>query len=89
MHTLSKKEVGNWILLDYIAQKQVLLEKINLLEKKYSTDFLSFEKKIEQAATEDFTAWDDYIEWKAYRTFLSDLLSKIDDISNGRFQMAQ
>ena len=88
MHTLSKKEVGHWILLDCIAQKHVLEEKLNFLEKKYSTDFQTFEQSINQATTEDFAAWDDYIEWMAHRKFLSELLSKIEDIRNGRFQMA-
>lgn len=75
-------------MLDYMAQKHVLEEKLNFLEKKYATDFLSFEQSINQATTEDFAAWDDYIEWMAHRKFLSDLLSKMDDIRNGRFQMA-
>ncbi|MBU1821145.1 MAG: hypothetical protein KKG00_06500 [Bacteroidetes bacterium] len=88
MTTISKQEAGNWVLLDCLAQKQVLLTKIELLERKYTTDFETFEQSIEQAATEDFAAWDDYIEWKAYTTFLSELLLKIDDLTHGRFQVA-
>jgi hypothetical protein len=88
MHTLSKQQVSNWILLDYSAQKQVLQEKIRLFEKKYITDYQSFEQNIAQASTENFEAWDDYIEWKAYRQFLSELLPKIEDIRHGHFQMA-
>ncbi len=88
MHTLSKKEVGQWVLLDCIAQKHVLEEKLNFLEKKHSTDFQTFEQSVNQATTEDFAAWDDYIEWMAHRKLLSELLSKIEDIRNGRFQMA-
>jgi hypothetical protein len=67
MQTLSKQQVSNWILLDYNAQKQIFQEKILFLERKYATDFISFEQKIEQVTTESFEAWDDYIEWKAYR----------------------
>ena len=88
MHTLSKKEIGDWIRLDYLAQKHVLEDKINFLRNKHASDFAAFENKIEQAATEDFAAWDDYLEWKAYRTFLAELLKKIDDVSNGDFQVA-
>ena len=79
MQTLSKQQVSNWILLDYNAQKQVFQEKIHFLERKYATDFVSFEQKIEQANTENFEAWDDYIEWKAYQAFLSELLIKIEN----------
>ena len=48
MQTLSKQQVSNWILLDYNAQKQVFQEKIHFLERKYATDFVSFEQKIEK-----------------------------------------
>lgn len=33
MHTLSKQQVSNWVLLDYSAQKQVLIEKIAFFKK--------------------------------------------------------
>jgi flagellar biosynthesis/type III secretory pathway chaperone len=88
MHTLSKNRVGNAVLLDYIAQKQVLVQKIAWLERKYGTDFRSFEKKVEEATDENFTSWDDYIEWKALEHFLSEILVKIEDIKHGHFQMA-
>ena len=88
MQTLSKQQASNWILLDYNAQKQVFQEKIHFLERKYATDFISFEKQIERATTESFEAWDDYIEWKAYQQFLSELLIKIEEIKHGDFQMA-
>jgi hypothetical protein len=70
MQTLSKQQVSNWILLDYNAQKQIFQEKILFLERKYATDFISFEQKIEQVTTESFEAWDDYIEWKAYQKII-------------------
>ncbi|MCF0052746.1 hypothetical protein LXM25_21930 [Dyadobacter sp. LJ53] len=88
MLTLTKKQIGNWVLLDYLAQKQQFQDKINFLEKKYNADLQSFEQQIEGASFENFEAWDDLIEWKAYTQFLSDIDSKIADIRNGDFQMA-
>ena len=88
MLTLTKKQIGNWVLLDYLAQKQQLQEKINILEKKYDVDLQTFENQVENASSEDFQAWDDLIEWKAYTQFLSEIDSKIADIRNGDFQMA-
>ena len=88
MLTLTKKQIGNWVLLDYLAQKQQLEEKINILEKKYDVDLQTFENQVENASSEDFQAWDDVIEWKAYTQFLSEIDSKIADIRNGDFQMA-
>ena len=88
MLTLTKKQIGNWVLLDYLSQRQVYSEKISLLEKKYESDLHSFEDRIENAVDENFEAWDDLIEWKAYHQLLSEITAKITDIRNGDFQMA-
>ena len=88
MHTLSKQQVGSWVLLDYISQRQILESKIKLFASKYRLDFKAFESQIEQATNENFEAWDDYIEWKAYDQFLTELTAKIDDVKHGHFQMA-
>ena len=88
MHTLSKQQVGHWVLLDYLSQRQILESKIRLLASKYHLDFKAFECQIEQATNENFEAWDDYIEWKAYDQFLTELITKIDDVKYGHFQMA-
>jgi hypothetical protein len=86
--TLTKKQIGNWVLLDYLSQKQVFQEKISFLEKKYNLDLNSFEQQVEINTIENFEAWDDLIEWKAYNQFLSEINLKITDIRNGDFQMA-
>lgn len=88
MHTFSKKEISNWLLLDYSAQKQVLQERIDLLRNKHVIDFDSFEKRVNDATEESFSDWDDYIEWQANRKFLQELSTKIEDIQHGDFQMA-
>jgi hypothetical protein len=87
MQTFSKSQIGNWILLDYAAQKQVIMEKVELLQNKYKLDFKVFEAEINNASTENFEAWDDYIEWKAYQEFLQEILTKMDEIKHGDFQM--
>jgi hypothetical protein len=88
MHTLSKQQISSWVLLDYSAQKQTFQEKIGFLEKKYSTDFKSFELNLEKAIKDNFEIWDDYIEWKAYNEFLKEVLAKIEDVRHGDFQVA-
>ncbi len=88
MQIISKEQVSNWVLLDYFAQKQVLNDKIVFLERKYTTDFQTFEKEINQASEENFEKWDDYIEWQAYNQFLFEIIVKIEDIKNGYFQLA-
>ncbi len=69
MHTLSKQQVSNWVLLDYVTQKQVLQDKVGFLEKKYATDFQSFEKTIEQSSTEKFEAWTIILSGKLINIF--------------------
>jgi hypothetical protein len=34
MQIFSKSQIGNWILLDYAAQKQVIIEKVELFQNK-------------------------------------------------------
>ncbi|MCD4744958.1 MAG: hypothetical protein K8R58_01515 [Bacteroidales bacterium] len=45
-----------------------------------------FEKNIKQK--ENFNEWDDYIEWKAYNDFYSQITKMINDIKSGNFQIA-
>lgn len=80
MLTLTKKQIGNWVLLDYLSQRQVFQEKISFLEKKYNLDLNAFEQQVENNTIENFEAWDDLIEWKAYNQFLSEINLKITDI---------
>jgi|LGVF01.1.fsa_nt_gb hypothetical protein len=35
-------------------------------ETKYDTTFENFEQQLNSTEKEDFTKWDDYIEWKVY-----------------------
>jgi hypothetical protein len=88
MLTVTKDQIGSWMLLDYLSQKQLIEEKITGFERKYNSDFASFETKVENSKNEDFAAWDDLIEWKAYTQFLLEINAKIADIRNGDFQMA-
>lgn len=88
MQIFSKSQIGNWILLDYAAQKQVIIEKVELFQNKYKLDFDAFETEINSSSVENFDAWDDYIEWKAYQEFLEEILTKMDEIKHGYFQMA-
>ncbi|WP_342083503.1 hypothetical protein [Dyadobacter sp. OTU695] len=86
---MTKKQVGDSVLTDYLSEKQELEEKIVLLKHKYQTDLQTFETQLENSSVENFEAWDDLIQWKAYHQFLLELETKITDIRNGDFQMAE
>lgn len=88
MVILTKKQVGDSVLAYYLSEKQELEEKINILQERYRTDLPTFEAQLESSSVENFEAWDDLIQWKAYHQFLLEIETKITDIRNGDFQMA-
>lgn len=88
MVILTKKQVGDSVLTDYLSEKQELEDKLNILKQKYRSDLQTFEAQLESSSVENFEAWDDLIQWKAYHQFLLEIETKITDIRNGDFQMA-
>jgi len=86
---LTKKQIGESLLTDYNFRKQAFQEKLESLEQKYQTDLQSFETQLENSSVENFEAWDDLVEWRAYDQFLSEIETQITDIRNGDFQMAE
>jgi len=88
MVTLSKNQVCNLIMLSYLSEKRLLEEKILLMEKKYNTNFEEFEKNLKNSTTENFSEWDDYIEWKAYISSYRQINNQIEDVKIGDFQLA-
>lgn len=89
MVILTKKQVGDSVLTYYLSEKQELEDKLNILIQKYGSDPQKFEAQLESSSVENFEAWDDLIQWKAYHQFLLEIETKITDIRNGDFQMAE
>ena len=54
MVTVSKQQIAEWIILDYLAKTHSLIEKISFYLKKYNTTFEEFETQIKSASKEDF-----------------------------------
>ena len=88
MIVIDKQRVADWMLLSYHAEQKQLHDKIVIYENKYSQPFKEFEKNIKQKENESFDEWDDYIEWKAYNDFYSQITKMINDIKSGNFQVA-
>ncbi len=88
MIVIDKQRVADWMLLSYHAEQRQLYDKIVMYENKYSQSFKEFEKNIKQKENESFDEWDDYIEWKAYNDFYSQIKKMINDIKSGNFQVA-
>ena len=88
MVTVYKQEIADWLLMEYHAALHAVREKIRLFEQKYSQPWSEFKQRVEQAAQEDFSQWDDYIEWKAQMKMFSELSTKIEEVRLGHFEIA-
>lgn len=88
MITIDKQDIGNLVLLDYLASLHSAQEKLRLFERKYQTSLDEFSVALKASDQEDFEAWDDYMEWKAYRRVSEDLSQKIEEIKRGHFEVA-
>ncbi|MCI5148287.1 MAG: hypothetical protein D3916_02635 [Candidatus Electrothrix sp. MAN1_4] len=81
MVTVYKQDIAEWLLMEYHATLHTVREKIRLFEQKYNLSWNDFKKRVEQAEQEDFSQWDDYIEWKAQMKISEELSAKIKEVS--------
>ncbi len=77
--SVNKKEIKEYHKLIIISELAPLKEHIKMIELKKGCSFQEFEKRI-KSTSEIFSEWDDYIEWKAYRTKLEELENRIEEI---------
>ncbi|MBK5930595.1 hypothetical protein [Halochromatium salexigens] len=87
MITVDKQDIGQLLLLDYLASLHKAQEKLRLFECKYQTSLENFSALLKVSDQEDFEAWDDYMEWKAFQHVSNNLKEKIDEIKNGHFEL--
>ena len=66
--------------MEYHAALHTVREKIRLFEQKYSQPWSDFKQRVEHAAQEDFSQWDDYIEWKAQMKMFSEISVKLEEV---------
>ena len=81
---VSKEEIKDYERLKIISELSLVKQRVKLLEGKYMSTFSEFEAQINQDFKEDFTKWDDYIEWKAYNKKKALLTKKLDQIDNAQ-----
>lgn len=77
MWTVSKDEGAELLTLDVRARLWEAKEKESLFERTHQQSFEAFEQTVLQRE-EDFDQWEDYVEWKAYRSVRRDLEQKMD-----------
>jgi len=86
MLKISKKDITELYRLEILSEIHALKDKIAYFEKKYDSSFNKFEKKVKKNKEENFSEWDDYLEWKAYRNTFNYKAKEIKEIENENFQ---
>jgi len=88
MIKVQKQHIGSFLALEYLSTLHTINEKLRFFKQKYKKNFESIEKKIKTMESEDFSLWDDYIEWKSYMKIAADLTHTIQEVKCGNFELA-
>jgi len=73
-------------LIEYLSMLHTVREKLRLLEQKYCQSW--FDTQIKMSVKENFSQWDDYIEWKAYVKTADELSKLTRSVRHGNFEIA-
>ena len=66
----AQEEVVRNLRAHALLKMEFYRSKMKLFEAKYGTTFTRFQRRVTTSAQEDFTAWDDLMEWEAcYRAY--------------------
>ena len=80
---ITRDEIIMYEKLKIISEIAPIRERIAEFERKYGMSLEEFEETLKESE-ENFEAWDDYIEWKAYVRKLKDLQEKLREIENAQ-----
>jgi len=89
MTTINLNKVRDLYYMNLIYEINKAKDKLDLYKKKYTSDFLSFEKKVKNASKEDFEKWDDYMEWKSFYKAYKKLLAEKRDFDEGNIRVTR
>ena len=62
----AQKEVVRNLRSHALLKMEFYRSRMKTYEAKYTTTFPRFQRRVTKSPKEDFTAWDDLIEWEAY-----------------------
>lgn len=80
--------VKSYYKISLLYELNIAGEKKRLYENKYKLNFSQFEVKVNEAAAENFSEYDDYIEWKAYEKRFAELNEEISKLENEDIRIA-
>jgi hypothetical protein len=86
---VDKRIVKGFLKADLLYKIHSLEEEIRLFEQKYQKNFKSFEKEVKESKNEDFSKWDDYLEWKSAIKELQYLKKKLSELESGNIKLSE
>jgi len=89
MTIINLNKVKDLYYMNLIYELNKTKDKLDLFEKKYSKDFLAFEKDMNGAKKEEFEKWDNYMEWKAFYKTYKMLLAEKRDFDEGNIRVTE
>ena len=87
MITIQQQHIGGFLIFEYLSSLHTVNEKLRFFENKYNNTFESIEKQIKTSKQENFSLWDDYIEWKSYMKVANELSHNINEVKCGNFEV--
>lgn len=66
MTTVNKNKIKELLYAEILYELHITQDKLKWFNSKYQMEFESFEAKIKNTENENFSEWDDYIEWKGF-----------------------
>ncbi len=85
--TIEIETAKKYYYTNLIYELHIAEEKLSLFKKKYQADFDNFEESLKNQK-EDFSKWDDYLEWKAFRRVYDELKKNKKSFNDGNFKVA-
>ena len=86
---VDKRIVKGFLKADLLYKIHSLEEEIRLFEQRYQKNFKSFEKEVKESKNEDFSKWDDHLEWKSAIKELQYLKKKLSELESGNIKLSE
>ncbi len=87
MTVINREKIKDLYFADLLYSMHIAMEKIKNFENKYNKSFSEFETHV-KSSEENFSEWDDYLEWKAIEKSFIALQREKEDIINGNYKIS-
>lgn len=84
IEAVSNREIIAMFLDKALSKTEYYYSRCKEMEEKYSMDFASFKKQIDEAKKENFSEWDDFILWEGYTLGYEEWKKKYEELKSCR-----